>query len=134
MKDSANRDAKLYDLYVYSSSKRHFVEFGVFHRGPKEDLVKIVFNLMATNLYVGAERFSNPSLNSQYSKTLKSNLTTAISIIEYYAWIVKARRPDVFDNAPSLSFYRNFKIYTKGRMPKGNNQIISGRQQASRRL
>ena len=63
MKDSSNRDVKLYNLYGNSPSGKHFVEFTLFHSGPKEDLVKIIFNLMVTNLYVGSERFYNPYEN-----------------------------------------------------------------------
>jgi len=63
MKDSANKDVKLYNLYGYTPSKRHFVEFTLFHDGPKDDKVKVIFNLIATSAYIDNERFFNPYLN-----------------------------------------------------------------------
>jgi hypothetical protein len=63
MKDSVNKDVKLYNVYGYCPSKRHFIEFALFHNGPKEDLVKIIFNLIVSSLYVENERFFNPYIN-----------------------------------------------------------------------
>lgn len=63
MKDSVNRDCKLYRLYGYPPSKKYFVDFAVFHLGPKEDVVKIIYNLMATSFYVDNERFYNPHIH-----------------------------------------------------------------------
>lgn len=63
MKDTMGKDVKLYNIYGYSPSKRHFIEFTLFHDGPKGDLVKIIFNFLVTSLYINDERFYNPYLN-----------------------------------------------------------------------
>lgn len=63
MKDSANKDVKLFHLYGYAPSKSHFVEFMLFHEGPKDDLVKAIYNLIVTSVYIGNERFFNPYIN-----------------------------------------------------------------------
>lgn len=63
MKDSVKKDVKLYHLFGNTPSKRHFVEFLLFHDGPKEEIVKIIYNLMSTSLYIDNERFFNPHLN-----------------------------------------------------------------------
>jgi len=60
LKDSAKKTSKVYYIYGNNISKKHFVEFTLFHEGPKEDLVKIIYNLMVTSLYIGNERFFNP--------------------------------------------------------------------------
>lgn len=62
MKDSLGMNLKLYHIYGNLPSKRHFVEFSLYHQGPKEELVKLIFNLIANNLYVDNERFYNPYL------------------------------------------------------------------------
>ncbi|MBN9385041.1 MAG: hypothetical protein J0H74_30075 [Chitinophagaceae bacterium] len=63
MKDSANKDVKLYNLFGHTPSSHHFVEFGLFHDGPRDDLAKIIFNLIVTSVYIENERFFNPYLN-----------------------------------------------------------------------
>ncbi|HEX9502727.1 MAG TPA: hypothetical protein VF974_00175 [Patescibacteria group bacterium] len=63
MKDSTNKDVKLFHLYGYTPLHDHFVDFVLFHDGPKDDLVKIMYNLIVTSLYIGNERFFNPHLN-----------------------------------------------------------------------
>ena len=40
MKDSKGKDVKLYNVYGYTPSRKNFVQFGLFHNGPHEDLVK----------------------------------------------------------------------------------------------
>ena len=63
MTDSVKKDVKLYHLYGNTPSRHHFVEFLLFHDGPKEEVVKIIYNLMSTSLYIDNERFFNPHLN-----------------------------------------------------------------------
>jgi hypothetical protein len=65
LKDSLDNDGKVYYLYGNTQSQKHFVQFTLFHEGPKEDLVKIIYNLMATSLYVDNERFFNPYKNTR---------------------------------------------------------------------
>lgn len=62
MKDPDSRDCKLYYLYGYTPSKSHFVEILFFHDGPKEEVVKIIYNLLAMSIYINGERFFNPYL------------------------------------------------------------------------
>jgi hypothetical protein len=62
MKDSKGEDVKLYNVYGYTPSHKNFVQFGLFHNGPHDDLVKIIYNLMVESLYIDNERFLNPYL------------------------------------------------------------------------
>lgn len=62
MKDSRGEDVKLYNIYGYTPSHKNFVQFTLFHNGPHDDLVKIIYNLMVESLYVDNERFLNPYL------------------------------------------------------------------------
>jgi hypothetical protein len=63
MKDSTHKDVKLFHLYGYTPSKSRFIDFVLFHDGPKDDLVKLLYNLMVTSVYINNERFFNPHLN-----------------------------------------------------------------------
>jgi hypothetical protein len=63
MKDSSNKDVKFYHLYGYTHSRSHFVDFALFHDGPKDDLVKVIYNLIVTSMYIRNERLFNPYLN-----------------------------------------------------------------------
>ena len=63
MKDSLKKEVKLYHLYGNTPSKRHFVEFILFHDGPKDEIVKIIYNIISTSIYIDGERFFNPHLN-----------------------------------------------------------------------
>lgn len=65
LKDSADRRKKVFYLYGNTPSQKHFVEFTLYHEGQKEDLVKIIYNLMATSLYIDNERFFNPYKNNR---------------------------------------------------------------------
>ena len=65
LKDSLNKPAKLYRLYGNDPQKKYFVEFTLFHAGPKVDLVKAIYSLMATSLYIGKGRFLNPYVLSE---------------------------------------------------------------------
>lgn len=60
LKDSAKKESKVYYLYGNTLSQNHFVLFTFFHQGPREDLVQIICNLIATSLYVDNKRFYNP--------------------------------------------------------------------------
>jgi len=60
LKDSLNKTAKLYRLYGNDPQKNFFVQFTLFHAGPKEDLVKVIYSLMVTSLYIDRSRFLNP--------------------------------------------------------------------------
>lgn len=63
MKDSANKAQKLYHLYGYTPSKQSFVEFTLFHDGPKDEIVRIIYDLMSASVYINGERVFNPHLN-----------------------------------------------------------------------
>ena len=60
MKDSTGRFVKLYDIYGQDPSKRHFIQVTLAHDGPREEWMKIVFNLIVTSLYIDGDRFFNP--------------------------------------------------------------------------
>ncbi|HYH15654.1 MAG TPA: hypothetical protein VD794_10560, partial [Flavisolibacter sp.] len=65
LKDSVNKEAKAYYFFGNTPSKKHFVLFTLFHQGPREDLVQIICNLIATSLYIDDERFYNPYETSE---------------------------------------------------------------------
>jgi hypothetical protein len=60
MRNSLGKDVKFYRLYGNLPSKHRFVELSLFHDGPKDELAKLIFNLIANHLYVSEERFYNP--------------------------------------------------------------------------
>lgn len=62
MKRTGNKAIKYYNIYGNLPSKSRFVEFSLYHEGPKEELVKLIFDLMANHLYINNERFYNPYL------------------------------------------------------------------------
>lgn len=62
MKDSANNNVKCYQIYGNLPSKKAFVEVSFFHMGPREELVKVIFNIIVNHMYIGEERFYNPYL------------------------------------------------------------------------
>jgi hypothetical protein len=45
-------------LYIYLG-----IDASSIRAGPKDDLVKIIYNLMVTSLYIDNERFFNPYIN-----------------------------------------------------------------------
>src|SRR5689334_1882630 len=68
MKDSLGKNAKFYRLYGNLPSKHRFVELSLFHNGPEDELVKIIFDLIANNLYLNEERFYNPYILNNTSE------------------------------------------------------------------
>jgi hypothetical protein len=62
MKDSANNNVKCYQISGNLPSKKAFVEVSFFHMGPREELVKVIFNMIVNHMYIGDERFYNPYL------------------------------------------------------------------------
>ena len=62
MKDSANNNVKCYQISGNLPSQKAFVEVSFFHMGPREELVKVIFNMIVNHMYIGDERFYNPYL------------------------------------------------------------------------
>jgi hypothetical protein len=54
---------KLYHTYGHLPSKKHFIEFTLYHDGPREDLVKIIYGIVIGSIYVDNERYFNPYTN-----------------------------------------------------------------------
>lgn len=62
MKSPVNKNVKYYHFYGNMPSGSKFVEFSLYHDGPKDDLVKLILELVLNHLYVNNERFYNPYL------------------------------------------------------------------------
>jgi hypothetical protein len=60
MKKDTAVNLRLYHTYGYLPSKKHFIEFTLYHDGPHEDLVKIIYGIMVGSIYVDNERYFNP--------------------------------------------------------------------------
>lgn len=60
LKDSTNKESRVYYFFGNTPNKKHFVLFTLFHQGPREDLVQIICSLIAESLYINSERFYYP--------------------------------------------------------------------------
>lgn len=63
LKDSSNKESKVYYFYGNTPTQKRFVLFTLFHQGPREDLVQIICSLIASSIYIDSERFFNPYEN-----------------------------------------------------------------------
>lgn len=62
MKSPVNKNVKFYHFCGNLPSRSKLVEFSLYHDGPKEDLVKLILELVLNHFYVNNERFYNPYL------------------------------------------------------------------------
>lgn len=65
--DSTGIRSKLYNVYGLLPSTEKFVDFSIFHDGAKDEVVRIIFNLIVSHLYIEGTRFVNPY--TEYSES-----------------------------------------------------------------